>query len=120
VVSDGSQLISQAWAMDITRRDVLAPGDRMGLRLSQPLRVESGGLALNLPASFDYATETPGLAIQRLSLAPDGRELVGELAWQGPLPWGRAAASLFYRHEPGHYANRPGDVGAMVSFSAGF
>lgn len=120
VVSDGSQMLSQAWAVAITRRDVLAPGDRMGLRLSQPLRVESGGLALNLPASFDYATETPGLAIQRLSLAPDGRELVGELAWQGPLPWGRAAASLFYRHEPGHYANRPADVGAMVSFSAGF
>jgi len=99
---------------------VLASGDTLGLRISQPLRVEVGGLRLNLPTSFDYATETPGYAIQRLSLAPDGRELVGEMAWQGPLLWGNGGASVFYRRQPGHYAIGSDDVGAAVSFSADF
>ena len=58
--------------------------------------------------------------MQRLSLAPQGREVLGELAWSGPLPWGQGAASLFWRRQPGHYAEAPGDVGAMVSFDAEF
>ena len=120
VIAGGSELLSQAWAFDLSRRNALASGDSLGLRISQPLRVERGGLRLDLPASYDYATETPGYAVQRLSLAPQGREVLGELAWQGPLPWGRGAASLFYRRQPGHYAEAPGDVGAMVSFDADF
>ena len=120
VITIGSQLLSQAWAFDLTRASAFVRSDSLGLRLSQPLRVEYGGISLNLPASYDYASETAGFAIQRLSLAPQGREVVGELAWQGSLPWGRAGASLFYRHEPGHYARAPADAGAMVSFNAGF
>jgi hypothetical protein len=119
-ISGGSQLLSNGWAFDVTRADVLAQGDSLGVRISQPLRVEAGGLRLNLPSSFDYTTETAGYSIQRFSLAPEGRELVGELAWQSPLPFGHAGASVFYRHEPGHYANSPRDVGAMISFSADF
>jgi hypothetical protein len=104
----------------MTRVSVLTSGDTLGVRISQPLRVEGGGLRLNLPSSFDYATETPGYSIQRLSLTPYGRELVGEMAWQGPLLWGHGGASVFYRLQPGHYADSPDDVGAVVSFSADF
>ncbi|NNK46975.1 MAG: hypothetical protein HKP43_10190 [Altererythrobacter sp.] len=120
VISSGSQFVSNAWALDIMRASVLRSGDTLGLRISQTLRVETGGLRLNLPSSFDYATEAPGYSIQRLSLAPEGRELVSELAWQGPLDWGRGGASVFYRYQPGHYADGPDDVGAVVSFSADF
>lgn len=120
VIAQGSRMFSHGWAFDLTRSNVLATGDAVGLRFSQPLRVEHGGLRVNLPTSYDYASETPGYTIQRFSLAPDGRELIGELAWQGPVKRGRGGASLFYRHQPGHYADAPADVGAMVSFSAGF
>jgi hypothetical protein len=120
MIVSGSRFFSQAWAFDLARGNVLASGDTLGLRMSQPLRVEGGGLNLNLPATYDYATETPGYAVQHLSLSPQGRELLSELAWAGPVIWGRGTASLFYRHEPGHYADSPGDVGAMVSFSADF
>lgn len=120
VIAQGSQLLSTAWSVDLSHSGVFSSADMLGLRVSQPLRVESGGLRLNLPSSFDYATETPGYSIQRFSLAPHGRELVSELAWRGQLLSGQAAASVYYRHEPGHYANSPSDVGAVISYSAGF
>lgn len=120
IISSGSRFISSAWAVDISRASVLTSGDIMGLRISQPLRVETGGLRLSLPASFDYRTETAGYATQRLSLSPAGRELIGEAAWQGPLLWGHAGASVFYRYQPGHYADHRADLGAMITYSAGF
>ena len=92
----------------------------MGFRLSQPLRVESGGLRLNLPIAYDYATQNTTYAIRQLNLAPRGRELMGELAWSGPLGPGSATASLFYRHEPGHYADMPADMGAAVNWRMRF
>ncbi len=116
----GSHLLSNAWAFDVTRASIFGPRDTLGLRISQPLRVASGALDLNLPVAYSYATETAQFAPYRLSLAPDGREVIGELQWRGPLLWGNAAASLFYRRQPGHFADAPSDAGAMVSWNTEF
>ena len=96
----------------------------MGVRVSQPLRVSSGGLNLDLPVAYDYTTESPIFGAQRINLAPEGREVMGELMWRSPM-WlgpfsGQAGASLFYRHNPGHFAAQPADTGAVVTFSADF
>ncbi|MEP6399025.1 MAG: hypothetical protein ABJ029_00615 [Marinomonas sp.] len=101
----------------------------LGVRVSQPLRVMSGGLNLELPTAYDYASDSPIFSNQRVNLTPQGREMMGEITWRGPLMFGaasgvhvsgRGGASLFYRHNPGHFADQPADVGAMVSFSADF
>ena len=55
-----------------------------------------------------------------LSLAPQGRELTGEIAWRGSLFAGDAAASLFYRKDPGHYAALPDDKGVALQWSRRF
>jgi hypothetical protein len=120
MVAGGSQLVSRAWSFDLTRANVLAPGDSFGLRLSQPMRVESGGLNLSLPVDYSYATLAPTYGIRSLSLSPKGRELTGELAWRGTLWNGAASASLFYRKDPGHYATLPDDSGVAVSWSSKF
>jgi subtilisin family serine protease len=117
MVAAGSQLVSRAWSLDLTRADVFAPGDSLGFRLSQPMRVESGGLNLSLPVDYSYETLTPTYGIRSLSLTPQGRELTGELAWRGWLWEGSASASLFYRKDPGHYASLPDDRGVAVSWS---
>lgn len=119
-IAGGSHLISRAWSLDLTRADWLVPGDSLGLRVSQPLRVESGGIAFRLPTAWDYATLTADYTLQDLSLAPTGRELLGELAWQGPLLAGQGSVSLFYRRDPGHYAALPDDVGAVLRWGAKF
>jgi len=120
LVAGGSRFQSQAWSLDLTRAQVFGNGDTLGFRLSQPLRVTRGGIDLMLPVSYDYASESAGFGTRRLSLAPSGRETVSELAWRGPLAKGWASASLYYRTDPGHYAQAPDDAGVAVTWSRGF
>lgn len=115
-----SQLSSRAWSLDLERAGVFADGDALALRVSQPLRVESGGLNLTLPAEYDYATLTATDTVRTLSLSPSGRELIGELGWRGTLMGGSAGASLFYRRDPGHYEQLPDDAGVALRWSTGF
>ena len=120
MIGTGSQLFSEAWSFDLARRNTFAAGDSLGFRISQPLRVISGGIDFELPVAYDYATETPIIGRQRLTLSPDGREIMGEFSWGSPLFFGYTRASAFYRSEPGHVASAPDDIGALVSFSATF
>lgn len=120
ILAGSSRLYSNAWSLDLSRKGVMGAHDWLGLRISQPLRVESGGLNLLLPVGYDYATESPEYGLRRLNLAPQGREMMGELAWQGPTLWGWGAASLFYRHQPGHYADQPADMGVLLRWNADF
>ena len=119
-ITGNSRMSSQSWSLDIERAGVFGKFDRLGFRVAQPLRVESGGLALNLPVAFDYFTLEPVYALHRLSLAPKGREVMGEIAWRGPFFGGFAQASAFYRRQPGHYANSPDDTGIVVRWSRDF
>lgn len=112
----GSRLTTSAWAVDASRYGVIQPGDSVSLRLSQPLRVERGGLNFLLPVDYSYETLAPTLGLQTLSLAPRGRELDGELVWRGQLWNGAAMASLFWRKDPDHYSALPDDKGAAVSW----
>ena len=106
-----------AWAMDAQRTGVFAADDSLALRLSQPLRVDSGGLWLNLPVDYSYATLSPVYGRRLLSLAPSGREQDIELVWRGALWNGTAMASLYYRKDPGHYSTLTDDRGMAVSWN---
>jgi hypothetical protein len=119
-VAGGSRLTSRAWSFDLARGGVFARNDSLALRISQPLRVESGGLNLELPIDYSYATLSPTYGVERLTLTPQGRELDAELAWNGRLFMGDAAASLFIRKDPGHYAGLPLDEGVAFRWSTAF
>ena len=116
----GGRLLSQAFAVDLEKLGVFASSDRVALRIAQPLRVESGGVRLSLPVDYDYATLRPVYGVDTFALTPSGRELVGELAWRGELWGGDAAASVFWRKDPGHFASLPDDKGAAVKWGRGF
>ena len=120
MIAAGSDLRSMGWSFDIARSGVMQKEDSLGLRIAQPLRVEGGGVNFELPVAYDYATETAHYGLRSLSLSPDGRELMGEIAWRGTLWAGGAAASLYYRHEPGHYAQSRGDAGVALKWSKDF
>ena len=119
-VAPGGRLTSSAWSFDAGREGVFKAGDLLGLRVSQPLRVESGGIALNLPVGYSYSTLQPTFARRTLELAPAGREIDTELAWRGPLWTGAAMLSLYYRTDPGHYAAAPDDQGVVFTWSKSF
>jgi hypothetical protein len=120
VIAGGSVLRTSAWSFDIERSGVFGASDRLGLRIAQPLRVESGGLNLDLPVAYSYDTQSATMGIERLNLAPSGREVLGEFAWNGPMMGGSASASLFYRRDPGNYAAAPDDKGVVVRWAKGF
>lgn len=119
-VAPGSRLLTSAWAVDVTRNGLTNPADSLSLRLSQPLRVESGGLTFNLPVDYSYDTQRPTFALVPLTLVPHGRELDAELIWRSPMLTGSAMVSLFYRRDPGHYATLRDDKGMAVSWSKQF
>jgi hypothetical protein len=111
---------TDAYAFDLTK-DGLFGGDRIGLRIAQPLRVASGGFATMLPTAYDYATLTTTTTFERFSLTPSGREVDGELSYgRGVLGSGWIGGNLFLRRQPGHVASAPNDVGAAFRFSLGF
>jgi hypothetical protein len=120
LIAPGSRLTSNAWSLDVQRGDLFASGDTLALRVSQPLRVQSGGLNLDLPVAYSYETLSATNGISVLNLSPKGRELTSELAWRGPLGRGAGSMSLFYRKNPGNYANLPSDKGVAVSWKVGF
>ena len=93
---------------------------RFGLRIAQPMRVESGGFLLSLPTSYDYETGAVGYARQSLSLAPKGRELDIEAAYGLPLLGGWIDANLFLRRQPGNIATLPADKGAALRYAMNF
>lgn len=116
----GSLLRTSTWAVHAARTGILAGDDRLALRLSQPLRVESGGLQLDLPVAWDYASQTAAIARVPLSLAPHGREIDTELAWSARTSSGFLSTSLFLRREPGHVAGAPADAGIALRWSSDF
>lgn len=119
-IAAGSDFVSNAWSLDLSRQNIFVPGDGVGLRMAQPLRVGSGGIDLRLPIGYDYAALAPQYEIRHLSLAPTGRELVGEATWHGPVWQGDGLISIYYRADPGHYATAPADIGAALTWRRGF
>ena len=111
-----------AYAFDLAKTGLLGGGDKLGFRLAQPLRVESGGFAMWLPTSYDYATGTATSSLSTMSLRPSGRELDAELSYGSSLLGGNAwlGGNLFYRRQPGHIADAAPDAGAAVRFTLGF
>ncbi|QDM41764.1 S8 family peptidase [Altererythrobacter sp. TH136] len=119
LIGGGSNLVSRGWSADLTKQGVLG-SDTLGLRVSQPLRVEGGGLNLTLPVGYDYTTLLPTYATSLLSLTPQGREIDAELAWHGRLWGGDASTSVFYRTDPGNFASLPDDKGVAVKWAKRF
>ena len=121
LVSDGS-LSTDAWALDLYRRDAFASGDRLAFRIAQPLRVRSGGYMLNVPVSYDYSTLGVGYDLRRFNLAPNGREVDFEAAYGIGLLGGAGylSANAFWRLQPGHVQAAQSDKGAALRFSLGF
>lgn len=121
LVSSVDRLATSRFSAGIIGADVLTRGDRLGIRVSQPLRVESGGLNLSVPVGYDVIDGIARLEDRRASLAPSGREIALEAAYRRRLfDFGMLEASLFRRSNPGHTAGADSDTGGVISWSTAF
>jgi hypothetical protein len=113
------RLSTDAWALDVSKKDAFRPGDSIALRIMQPLRVLSGGFDLNMPVSYDYADGSVGYEQRFFNLAPTGREIDVEAAYGTRLWGGHLSANAFWRNDPGHIEAAPNDLGGAIRFSLG-
>jgi hypothetical protein len=111
---------SGAYGADLTKLRLLGSSDRLGLRVSQPLRIESGGFNMLLPTSYDYETQTATSSWTNYSLTPTGREVDAELSYSSKVGRGWLGGNLFVRKQPGHIAAADDDYGAAIRFTLGF
>ncbi|HEX8303070.1 S8 family peptidase [Sphingomonas sp.] len=112
---------TNGFSADLGKVGLLAPGDRFGLRIAQPLRVASGGIDLRLPQGWDYYSRSvDSWKVSRLNLAPTGREMDFELAYGWSFLGGDVSTNLFLRRHPGNFATMPTDRGAAVRVNFGF
>ena len=120
-IAGSGTIVTRAWAADMGKTGLLGTSDALAFRVSQPLRVSRGGIDINMPTYWDYASlSVTEWTQQRLNLAPTGRELVYESSYTAPLGTGWLTANLFWRQQPGNIANAPNDAGAAVRYSFAF
>ena len=111
---------SGAYAFDLQKWGVMRRGDRLGLRIAQPLRIETGGLGLMLPTAYSYETQSATSNWSTMSLSPSGREVDAELSYSTPVAGGWLGGNFFARRQPGHIRSADTDVGGAVRFTLGF
>lgn len=115
-----ARIRTNAWSLGAQKAGVADRHDQVALRLSQPLRVESGGLSLLLPSAYDYATRQTTWATQTLGLAPKGREVDAEAVYGRPVGAGWMTVNSYWRQQPGNLAWYPDDIGGAVRYSLSF
>lgn len=117
---DGGSLTSQSWSADLARRNLFAPGDLIGLRIAQPLRVIASRFTLTLPDAWDWEKDVATDRAVPLDLTPRGRQRDYELSYGRGIGRGWLGANLFLREESGNIAGMPDDVGLALRWSMGF
>jgi hypothetical protein len=119
-IEGGGRLRTTAFSADLGKDGVWGR-DSIGLRIAQPLRVASGGLALSLPTAWDYASGSVGArTAQTLALAPAGRELDVEARYALQLGGGWLQTNAYWRRDPGNVAALPDDYGVALRWGTGF
>jgi hypothetical protein len=118
----GGRISLNAWAADVQKLHAFIPGDRLAFRVTQPLRVRSGGYLMMLPVSYDYLDESVGFQLSELSLAPRGRELAFETTYGLSVFEGAGwlSANAYLRREPGHIQSHRADLGAAFRLNVSF
>jgi hypothetical protein len=116
----GANMRTNAWSLDGEKQGVLERNDRLALRVSQPLRVASGGIALTLPTGYDYATQTTTFTRETLGLVPRGREIDAEAVYARPVGSGWLTLNSYWRKDSGNLSWFPDDIGGALRYSLDF
>ena len=120
LLSGWSEIRAEAFGVGLVKNGVLGRLDRIGLLVGQPLRVSSGEATVTTPVDY-LIDKTVVQDSERVSMAPSGREIDLQLAYDTPLV-GSAAVSgwVMMQLEPGHVANADPAYGAGIRFNVAF
>lgn len=120
LLSDWGAVRADAFGLGVARRGVFGAGDRIGLLVGQPLRVSDASATLTAPVDYTL-DKTVIQESERISLAPTGREIDLQLAYDTALPGdSRVSSWLMMQVEPGHVADANPAYGVGLRFSSEF
>lgn len=109
LVSDVSEVRTDAFALGLMQADAMRTGDRLSFTVSQPLRASAGTMNFNLPVGNDNEGHMQ-YAAHSFDLETRGRELRTELNYTTPLDnHQELGLALAHRHQPDHVAEAADD-----------
>jgi hypothetical protein len=118
LVSGLSDMQFSGFELGARMNGVFGDNDMAGISISQPLRIESGTIGLNLPVSRS-ADGTIEHRKATADVAPSGRELDLDFSYAMPVSGGKLQLGLQYRFDAGHVQGASA-AGAAVSFQQAF
>lgn len=119
LIGDWGEIRSTAFGAGLDMEDALIAGDRLGLLVGQPLRVDKARATLTVPV----AMERDGTIVwqtSRSDIAPRGRELDFQLAYDYAFGDGsKLAGWMMTRLDPGHVAGASPEFGVGLRLRLG-
>ena len=112
-------IVSSAFSLGLARASLARRGDWLGLRLSQPLRAESGAAHLRIPAGRTKYREVIHRA-HKLELTPSGRNLQVEAEYRVPFAGGNLRAGLGFDRHANHDRARDLETFLRLGFERRF
>ncbi len=120
LLREWSEVRSDAFALGVVAGDVVRAGDRLGLMLGQPLRVNSASAMLDVPTARDLDGGIER-SRERVDMTPSGREIRVEFAYLRPLADDSTLSTwLLLQHQPGHDARAEPAAGIGLRYTNRF
>ncbi|MGI9506830.1 MAG: S8 family peptidase [Geminicoccaceae bacterium] len=121
ILDEVDNVVTSAFMFGVAKNGIVDDKDSLGLMLSQPLRVESGGAATFLVPTSVNADGSIETTRERSSLAPSGRETNLQLAYSRKLADNMGVTTYaLMRNQPGHNKDADNDYGVGMRFKLGF
>lgn len=121
ILDEVDNVMTSAFMLGVAKNGIVDDKDSLGLMVSQPLRVESGGAATFLVPTSVNADGSIETSRERSSLAPSGRETNLQLAYSRKLADNMGVTTYaLMRNQPGHNKDADNDYGVGMRFNLGF
>ncbi len=120
LISDISEIQSQSFSLGVTKENNLRRNDKIGLVVSQPLRVSSGSATLDLPI---YTSANGSIYRQDFTadLTPSGRETDIEMFYSTSInEVTNLKTGVMYRIQPGHNKDAGSEAIFIIKFKREF
>ena len=112
-------IVSSAFSLGLARAGLARRGDWLGLRLSQPLRAESGAAHLRIPAGRTKYREVLHRQ-HKVELTPSGRNLQVEAEYRVPFAGGNLRAGIGFDRHANHDRARDLETFLRLGFERRF
>ncbi len=112
-------IVSSAFSLGLARAGLARRGDWLGLRLSQPLRAESGAAHLHIPAGRTKYRKVVHRS-HKVELSPSGRNLQVEAEYRVPFAGGNLRAGLGFDRHANHDRARDLETFLRLGFERRF